>query len=177
MAVRAYCMEPSWYQELNENLRSMSYAKQHLVRGGAYPSGTIGFACLLHNAIVLGAETHNVMLYRGVKGLSLASSYIGQKIYFRSFISTSKEKGVAKWFQGHSGSGVMFMIRPGAKGLATHKISDYSYEEEVLFSPFDTFRVVGIEKKGGIQEVTLEHVSNCCHIDEVHEEQSSCVLN
>jgi hypothetical protein len=80
---------------------------------------------------------------------------VGVLVHSKQFMSTSVEEGIAKKFAGESGTIIEFVGKPKAgKG-----IKDYSWfpsEGEVLFAPWEAFRVIRVDNGKDLHKIVLQ---------------------
>lgn len=79
----------------------------------------------------------------------LNDRFKNQLVRHKSFMSTTIEKDVAKYFAGGRESGLTLIIRApkGSKGIFLNDVSIHKEEKEVLFQRGSFLRIDKIEKK------------------------------
>ena len=155
LAVQWYTKECGLYRRLNNAFRERKYKNLYELHV---------FIRHLHEQIVLKSQEHPVecqMLYRGqhmdTNDFNHVKESIEKLIFFPSFLSTSIKRDVAMRFaqkpfsQNHQGKQmkVLFEINIGDNVsfpcADIRQFSEYSDEEECLFSVGSTYRVDNIE--------------------------------
>jgi hypothetical protein len=102
--------------------------------------------------------------YRGmnITETDLAAYEVGEKIMNRSFLSTSKDRGIAENFLQTAVTGKLpvlctYTIIDKRAALDVHSISEFAHEQEVLIVPWMAFVVKRKDLKNPI-EIDLEQL-------------------
>ena len=129
-------------------------------------------ACVLHHPSVEHLYHPNWTTYRGVNMTQwdLEQYVPGARILVRSFLSTSKNVNIAKFYFDFVSENkipvlCIYHITQSRTAMSIQDISRFNQEEEVLIRPFAVFRVVKIERgsldydqQGRVVQVFLEEL-------------------
>jgi len=94
--------------------------------------------------------------YRGLK-FHIPQDQIpeeGELVYFKKFTSTSIDEKEAIKFAGANGTIIEFIGKPKA-GKGIEDFSQFSLEGEVLFAPWQTFKVVSVNRLRDLDKIVL----------------------
>ena len=171
--VRIFTENSDFYRDLNQSLREgrrddyLSYIKV-LYEGIKLKALPYSLDDVLYRgALLSNIEINKIIEYikKGeVNGLP------GAIVFSKTFLSFSKSYNVAKSFMEHNKiekfSKVLFILRSDIKidySSSTHvdvgRLSLLDDEEEVLFLPFSSFKIVKIEKEKDIYKIELKYLA------------------
>ena len=169
--LKAYTVESDFYRILNRDLAEMVRHQYHIrtiVKLKMHIPGAI--AALISHSPTLEPLSFVGETFRGmlITKNDLDQYKVGSIIMIKSFVSTSKERDIAKGFaekektrQGADGRSLRFRtvchysIRNSRSALAIESISNFPGEKEVVILPLNVFKVKSVKQNKEEFEIKL----------------------
>ena len=156
--------DESYFNNINFNVNKFEFILRDYTGGGFHINDYLrnninlnnniqnSYIWCLHKAITQSIPNvqNGTVVYRGIAVKLPYTLGIGQKFYFKEFLSTSKDFNIAKSFA-HNGTLIIITIsNNGINGKLNYcrdieSISAFPQEKEILFTSHCQFRVTNIE--------------------------------